>query len=64
MRKLNVPPDVPRKTLIVHEGPSESASFGRSFHDKPIFMIQLMEPPRCAQPGRAGADDDKFKMLH
>jgi hypothetical protein len=27
-------------------------------------MIQLMEPPRCAQSGWTRANDDKSKMLH
>ena len=57
VRKLNMPTNVPSEPLFVHERPSEPARFDRCFDDEPIFIAQLMEPPRRTQAGWARADN-------
>ncbi len=58
MRELDVAADVPGEALVVEEARRQAAGSRRRFEQQIVVGAELLESPRRAEAGRAGADDE------
>src|SRR5439155_13848999 len=60
VRKLNVPADVPKKTLLVTERRRQTSGVIVRFQQTPIALTQLVKTPGGAEPSGAATEDENL----